>query len=51
MHYFCGGVGSRELAITDLDRVGVSLRVVRDLEPGVIIARLLQNFAQLGGQP
>ncbi|MFI6414784.1 matrixin family metalloprotease [Streptomyces sp. NPDC050585] len=22
MHYFCGGVGSRELAITELDRVG-----------------------------
>jgi len=22
MHYFCGGVGSRELAITDLDRTG-----------------------------
>ena len=22
MHYFCGQVGSRELAITDLDRLG-----------------------------
>jgi hypothetical protein len=22
MHYFCGGVGSRELAITELDQQG-----------------------------
>jgi hypothetical protein len=22
MHYFCGGVGSRDLAITDVDRAG-----------------------------
>jgi hypothetical protein len=22
MHYFCGGVGSRDLKITDLDRQG-----------------------------
>jgi hypothetical protein len=22
MHYFCGAVGSRELAITELDRLG-----------------------------
>jgi hypothetical protein len=22
MHYFCGNLGSRELAITDLDRTG-----------------------------
>ncbi len=25
MHYFCGGVGSRELAITALDRVGAQV--------------------------
>jgi hypothetical protein len=23
MHYFCGGVGTRELALSDLDREGV----------------------------
>jgi len=22
MHYFCGGVGSRDLAITDVDKIG-----------------------------
>jgi hypothetical protein len=23
MHYFCGGVGTRELAISDIDKVGI----------------------------
>lgn len=41
MHYFCGDVGSRSLAITDVDRVGSQL----------VYGPPLSTFELLRGEP